>query len=126
MPSSLMSGDSVSRAIRLLIESQAVVGIVLGHVLENDFVADIQSGEHFDKTHGGAPKFHINALGHAPAVVSFENAHGAVGLPMHHAFHVKNILKALELDRAIHREIGPRPARIWAFESHIHADGAIL
>ena len=60
-----------------------------------------------------------------PSVDQLEEPDGAPGLAVRRPAHVQHIVEPLDLDRAVHREVGSRAARHLALERHVDGDGAV-
>ena len=121
------AGSSELNAHRLmLIQADALVGIVGGHVGQDDAVAGLEAADDFDRVDGTPSELDrdagcINLVG-----VELEDVHSAAFLAEGRPADVNDVVETLEFNRAIDAQVGPRALGEFAGERDVDRDRAVL
>src|SRR5207244_8523789 len=90
------------------------------HVGEDDLVADFKALSHFNAADGGSAEFHRHPHGVATSFHQLEQADGALRLALDRASDVEDIVQPLQLDGAVHAQVGPGASGQGSFEFNVH------
>jgi hypothetical protein len=89
------------------------------HVGEHDLIALRQAAKDLNRVHRAAAQLDLRA-GRFAGGVELEEAHRALFLAERRAPHKQDVIQALEFNRAVDAEVGPRTARQLALERDVH------
>src|SRR5262249_29696065 len=93
------------------LQSHAIVRIPGAHVREHDTVSRLQAFQDLDRRHRALAETHLDARRFVAVAVDPEERHLALFLAERGPAHVDDVGETVELDRSVHREIGPRTLR---------------
>ena len=79
-----------------------------------------------DGVHRGPAQLHLDPVGLGPLRIEAEEADQAVGLALGGPAHVEHVVEPLQLDRAVHRQVGPRALGQGAVEVEVDRHRAVL
>src|SRR5690606_7441139 len=127
--SALDSGSDTSwadsAAFRLL-DPHPRMAVPLGHVGQDDDVALLEPATDLDRVHRVTAELYGHAVGVAEVRCDLEHADRGLGVAERRPSDEQDVGQALDLDRAVHRQVRPGAGRQLAVQCHVHAHRPVL
>src|SRR5436190_1055610 len=110
----------------LSLESNPGHVVPLGHVGDDHAVPDREPLEHFYRIHGSPSEFHVDAIGFLSIFGNPEEPDRALGRSVGRAADGHHVRETLDLDRAVHADVGTGALGQLAVDRHFHHDRTLL
>ncbi len=98
---------------------------VLRHIRQDHLVSRLEPAPHLDRVHRRLAHGHLRPRAVDAVLVDAEQADHALLLPVGGPAHIEHVDQVLELDRAVHAQIGPRALGELPLERDVHRDRAV-
>src|ERR1051326_6129267 len=107
---------------RILVQFDAVVIIVRGHIGQDHPVSYLQSFLDLDRTYRAAAERYLHRIGILAVRIDLEEPHRAVLLPEDRTPHIYHIIQFFQLDRPVHAQVRPPYRGQLAAQRDVHCN----